>query len=402
MATESLLHLERSIKKPVRPDQRQILSVLPRLYQAALQPDPWPQILSTLAALLSADKAMFTRLDRTHPRDSVTETIGMSAETQAVLLNRNLEADPIWFPILLAQPIAQPFDFSDLVPPEMAAVSEAYVRELSVQPGLEQSIGAVIENNAHHFAVFGVFAPQGSFDDGDRDTLRILTPHIKLAWEISQRVAVGDAGQRDALASFELVHQAMVVLDRSGYAMASNAAARRLLASAEGMQLRYGRFIFDTIATQTEFERAVRTVISSMLGGPPVRPQELRVPRRSNCSPYALTVVPLNKADYRLMLSPEAGCVVALTDYNDVRTLPVAHLSWLYRLTPAEVRICESLHQNGSVDAVTRSLNLTRHTVRSHLKNIYTKMGVSNQSQLLQRLINSVYQRFYEDLLSDM
>jgi DNA-binding CsgD family transcriptional regulator len=89
-----------------------------------------------------------------------------------------------------------------------------------------------------------------------------------------------------------------------------------------------------------------------------------------------------------------------MVEHGYVKSVREAFDRWLHatgpanvprrRLTPAEARVCESLFRTGSVDAVAEDLNLTRNTVRSHLKSIYAKFGVVSQGQLMQRLANSL------------
>lgn len=403
MAHESLISPLPDVAAPVCLDHERLLRLLPQLYEAALQPDAGSKILRWLAAVFGAEKAIFIRLDRTHPRDSFMELIGIADEPMRELRPLGLEGDPLWLPHILEMPIGQPFCATDLVALENKASAAPWLRFYHSLPAeLRHSFGVVIENSAHHFASLACFAAEGGFDDRVRNALQILAPHIRLAWDISRRVAIGDAGQREAMLSFEQVHQPLAVLDRSGYVIVTNEAARRLFTDSEGMRLKYGRFVFDDLAIQTEFERAVRTVITSMLSGPQVPPQELRVPCGSDRTPYVVTVVPLYRPESRLVLPPEAGCMVAINDHEGVNPLPIGHLVWLYGLTPSEARTCEALHQGGSVEAAAKSLKLSRNTVRSHLKNIYAKVGVANQPQLLQRLLNSTYQRFYDKILGDL
>lgn len=392
---------------PDCPDPARMLGVLPQLYAATLQPDACSKILHWLAAVFGTGRAIFIRLDRLHPRDSFMELIGVPDEIAQGMRLPGSEDEAIWLPRLVEVPTGEIFCTAELVSPEDEAGNSRWLRHYrSLPAGLEYALGVVIENNAHYFASIACFGTTGSFDEPARNTLRALAPHIQLAWDISRRVAMGDAGRRDAMISFEQVHQALVVLDKSGNVIVINEAARRLLGEGEGegtgLRLKDGRFTFDDPAIQTEFERSVRTVVASMLNGPQVPPQELRVPGGKHRAACALTVVPLYRRESRLVLPPEALCMVAISDHGGINPLPIGHLVWLYGLTPSEARICEALHRSGSVEAAAKSLNVTRHTVRSHLKNIYAKVGVANQSQLLQRLLNTSYQRFYDKALGNL
>jgi DNA-binding CsgD family transcriptional regulator len=90
------------------------------------------------------------------------------------------------------------------------------------------------------------------------------------------------------------------------------------------------------------------------------------------------------------LLPHGTACLIAIHDLDRVHGLPLDRLASLYGLTPAELRTCESMYRSGSVDSAARALSLTRNTVRSHLKSIYAKFGVTNQGQLMLRLVNSV------------
>ena len=49
----------------------------------------------------------------------------------------------------------------------------------------------------------------------------------------------------------------------------------------------------------------------------------------------------------------------------------------LSSLTPAELRVAECVAQGMANQAIADALHLSRHTVESHLKRIYTKLGVT-------------------------
>jgi DNA-binding CsgD family transcriptional regulator len=49
----------------------------------------------------------------------------------------------------------------------------------------------------------------------------------------------------------------------------------------------------------------------------------------------------------------------------------------LSSLTPAELRVADCVAKGMGNPAIAESLHLSRHTVESHLKRIYTKLGVT-------------------------
>jgi DNA-binding CsgD family transcriptional regulator len=377
-----------------------LLPVVLDLFRATLQSDALRLMLQAVAPLFGTEKAMFVHVDRTHPRESFTKVIGLPVEYERALQGRDLKADPLW-PVLLCQPAGRTFLTTELIPgPELHA--SALYEAIALPAGIEYGVGAVLENEPQAFSVIGVLRSGTDFGERDRATMAELVGCLQLAQRTARRIAVGDAGRREALLGFDRARQPMVVLDRSGYAIYRNESAALALANAPGLQLKLGRFIFDGVAEQAEFERAVRVAVARAedTDGWPA-PVDIRIARKGAGAPLVLSVVSLGRPADRALMPDGAGCMVLIHDYEGMVPLPVERLVWLYRLTRAEARICESLYRVGTVDGVALEISLTQHTVRSHLKSIYSKLGVTTQAQLMQRLANAA-QRWLDDGVSSL
>jgi DNA-binding CsgD family transcriptional regulator len=286
-------------------------------------------------------------------------------------------------------PVGTVFRATDLASIEVMRSGPLY-EQIAVPAGLEYVLGVILENTPSFFSNLCWMRAGDDFTAADKAILHTLVPHLQTALRISGRIAFGDAGRREALLSFDRARQPVVVLDRSGYAIFTNDSARRVLEKADGVALKFGRFLFQNILTQTEFERVVRLAMAATQRDAVPAPYEVRVPRRGPGTPYAMSVIPVSRSSDRAVLPDGAGCLILIYDLEVPNQLPVERLAWLYRLTPAEVRVCESLFRVGSVDSAALDLSLTRNTVRSHLKSVYTKFGVATQGQLMQRLANSL------------
>jgi len=86
----------------------------------------------------------------------------------------------------------------------------------------------------------------------------------------------------------------------------------------------------------------------------------------------------LDKLDRGVILIDARGRVV------DANTLAV--LRDLYGLTPAQARVARSLFADRSVEATAAALDLSLNTVRTHLKQIFTRCEVPSQAELLHLL----------------
>jgi DNA-binding CsgD family transcriptional regulator len=276
---------------------------------------------------------------------------------------------------------------SEIISKEQLTARPHY-KDVTAPGGLDYSLSCVLENGPDYFSNISYMRSE-DFSASHKCILETLVPHLQTALQLSQRIALADAGRRGTLTSFDRVRQPVVLLDRSGYAIHCNEHADRLLKSVGDLEIKFGRFLFENVTTQAEFERAVRVAAASIGSDIPAAPYRIRVTRRSGGSPYALVVIPVHDSTQRALMPDGAACMILLHDLDHTEELPLERLAWLYRLTPAEIRICESLYREGSIDSAAENLHLTRNTVRSHLKSIYGKFGVATQGQLMQRLANS-------------
>lgn len=53
------------------------------------------------------------------------------------------------------------------------------------------------------------------------------------------------------------------------------------------------------------------------------------------------------------------------------------------KLTDAENRVMELYYHNESIDKIADTLYLSGHTVRNHIKNVYSKLGVHSQGEFI-------------------
>ena len=357
------------------------------IYGATHVPDCWDRAMTATAPLFGARKALFIQVDRIVPGESVTDAIGLAPDVLQAIRQRDLAQDFI-FKSAQTLPAGSVYRSTDLWPTDVLHEGPLYER-IAVPAGLNYVLGANLENSPVLFSNLCIMRDGPDFSDGEKALLGQITPHLQIALRISRRIALGDAGRREALRNFDRVGQAVVVLDRSGYAIYSNAHAEELLGAGDGLSLKFGRFHFEDIALQAEFERLARLALASPRADIAAQPQELRITRRGR-GHYGLSILPVTRSQDRALLPDGAAAMVLIYDPAGLRLpLPLQRLSWFYDLTPAEARICEGLYRTGSIEAAAQDLNVTQHTVRSHLKTIYAKIGVTTQAQLMQRLTHS-------------
>jgi len=171
----------------------------------------------------------------------------------------------------------------------------------------------------------------------------------------------------------------VVLLDARGRVLDANSLAIRLLKAGDGMALRSGRFVFADAALDLRLSRMIAQRDGGAAGG--TATIAARVSRSGGTS-YRVVITPVPRdADER-----DVAFVALIYAPDAQRDISTDVLRELYALTPAQAQVARSLFAGRSVEESAAALNLSLNTVRTHLKQIFTRCEVQSQAELLHLL----------------
>ena len=82
--------------------------------------------------------------------------------------------------------------------------------------------------------------------------------------------------------------------------------------------------------------------------------------------------------------------VVFISDPEQELNTSAEALRKVFDLTPAEARLSLLLADGNSLDQASKQLNISTNTGRAHLRSIFAKTGVTQQTQLVRLILRSV------------
>ena len=171
----------------------------------------------------------------------------------------------------------------------------------------------------------------------------------------------------------------VVLLDARGRVRDANSLAVRVLEAGDGMALRSGRFAFADAALDLRLSRMIAQYGGGAAGG--TAALAARVSRSGGAS-YRVVVTPVpTDADER-----DVAFVALIYAPDEQREISTDVLRELYGLTPAQAQVARSLFSGRSVEESAAALKLSLNTVRTHLKQIFTRCEVQSQAELLHLL----------------
>ena len=213
-----------------------------------------------------------------------------------------------------------------------------------------------------------------------------LLPHIRQFVRVRQVLGRARAYETTATGLLENRRIGVIHLDQRGLILAANDRARRILLRQDGLADRGGELCALAPADQPRLQR----LVAAALPGGGAAPASGSMPlRRANGLPsLALHVKPERapQPDYR---AQRIAALVLLVEPERRRPVDPGLVADALGLTAGESRVAAWLAEGKRVSDMARDAGLSRRAIYWHLHQIYQKLEISRQADLV-RLVLSV------------
>jgi len=358
-------------------------SLIGLVYEAAQQREAWDSFLEQLAAATTSTQvALFVHDTRRHDYGFVHQ-LGVSQETQQLYTHYYAEKDE-WVKRARGQLRPGVVVASHLLCPDRELVKTEFFNDYLVKTGAFYQFGGCIHQDEARLALISLLRPRksGPYGETHRKLLRVLIPHLQRATDIHKSLV--DLRRRAGGLATVIEHLScgIVLLDENARVVMLNAAARTILAGNNGLRIGGDKLGAFSPRDQDRLMQIIHGALGMGGGGAIGGAMALARPRGH---PLTLTVFPIR-------LAALEACVAAALFINDPDLFPridFGNLARLYGLTAAERRLAVLFLKGKMLSDAAELLGVSVHTVRSQLKSILHKTGVSRQSELVKLLLSS-------------
>jgi len=365
------------------------VNVIPRLYDAAVEPAGWSGALEAAAELLQAAAVLLQCGPPSAGLVRIIASSGLSADLVAAYNRDHIGGDE-----LLQEALVRPAGMlisSRLALDDTAFERSCVYRNLLRPAGLLEMAGTAFVKEPDLFA--GVWMARGAgspaFSETEYQLLRQLLPHMERAVTVRNRVAQAEQLAELTAGAFDRVAMGVVLLDALGRPLLTNREARHIGADDDGFAILKDGPAAARHDDTTTLRAAIRKAggADGSTSGPAGK--ALRLARPSGRSDYQVVVLPLP----RRCQPADAGGVVAVLFVTDPERShsPIDHLVGdLFGLTEAEVRLVMQLLGGSSLTDAAETLGLSRNTVHSQLSSVFRKTGTRRQSELVKLVLQAL------------
>jgi DNA-binding CsgD family transcriptional regulator len=227
-------------------------------------------------------------------------------------------------------------------------------------------------------------AAAGPFGETEKDTLRALMPHLRLA-----ALLHGEIGSlRAQLATFtghlDRSPLAFLLIDSESRVLYSNPASREITDRKDALTIEGGIFSLRSSKDDAAFRKKMSTLASAS----DVR--HLEVSRPSHKMPYRLMLTSADSSGAVPLGVSLPAVSVLIIDGESKPNPDTTILRELFSLTPAEARVAGKLLQGLTLDEIAAESKVSVETIRSHVKRILSKTATTRQSELILLILRSL------------
>lgn len=383
-------NVPRTVTPTGEPEVRSDLSaerfsqLLDALYEAALDPQGWPDCLEAVRGALRGNYASLI----VRPGGGADNGLIVSAGVGRA--NVNLGCPQIALSPFTGMPPDRLLTLQDVLS-EADWRASAYYRDWCAPLGVFHVLAADIGTRDGGVYGFRVTRPEDApaFSAADVALGRLLLPHIKRA--LNLHLSMHQDRKVNSLYGHAMAQLmiGVVVLDQSGQVLECNPAARGILDLEDGLRV-VGRQLEATYVNDNrKLQRLVRDALQRPQGARIGLTEAMSVSRPSGEISWGVVVQSISP-DQWTEGKQRPSVAVFVRDTEGKSQPPVRLAQQLFQLTPAETALAIQLANGLSLEEAAEALNIRRNTARAHLRSIFSKTGVRRQTELVRIFLNSV------------
>ena len=355
--------------------------LLATLHAAPLDDSHWQQFLGQLCAFTESVYGIFTSNDSALDRRILAHS-GMPAFAEAHrTYNQSFRHRDPFRERFLRSPRVGVIEGDDLCPHRELVKTDLY-REFLSPLELHHMTFMVLSMSPRKYELISMWRGKGRphLESEAIRLLKLLMPHIQTSLQVRQVLGAAELRAHNAESLLDHSPTASILLDEDGHIVLMNAAAKKLAAERDGIQV-HGDQIAPTDTTSRMRFRSM--ILAAAAPNQPDPGSAIMLDRRSGQRALHVLVTPFRPTDIR---RSNARVLVLASDPETKVHFPDAILRSLYDFTPAETEIANGLLTGYSLEEVALLRKTSPATTRSQMKSLFEKTSTRRQGELIQLL----------------
>lgn len=359
-----------------------LIAAIESIYIAAVNPSHWPSTLQAIADCFDDVGAIliYGRDDGSFGVIESPSLARVNAEYALHWSNRDIRAirsrERGYF---LKRDVITDRDV--LSPAEME--TDPFYSDLLRRHGLKYFAAAVVSPDPRIEVALSVQRALGrtEYSEDELNILERLAPHVERSLRLSIRLMDAQSVQEGLATALARIGIGVFALDALGRIIFSNAASEALLG--DGLNIVHDRLVLANTSTSADAVAAIRQALDGRSETIVWDAKPVLVHRQSPKRPLVLHVLPLPASKHpENQFLVNARAIILLSDPVASDLADPALIRDVLGVTLGEARIASLIGSGISPKEAAERLGIAEETARSVLKRVFSKAGVSRQSEL--------------------
>ena len=375
-------------------DRRRSSHIVPEIYEATIDPDHWDYVVTMIAKLTRSKSACLYYKNKEMEIASTIAQFGFPENQRSIVGDRCDTIDDMF--CAKESGTSEDATCTQFHPGSngvMQANSELYLDWMKPN-GIFHVGGAQFVDTESHKAGIAILRDEksGVWSDGELRVVNEILPHLRRALNIHSEFTHLRLKQDALLQGLDRLVIGLILYDHQAQPVYINPTAKAIIKQHPALELQDG----DLFLTNPEDEKNLRKTIVDTAEIDPddswKQSVAIGITHPDAPSPLPLLVTPMHAHLITSDLDYEGAKVaVFLSDPNLQQPISIDSLVSVYNLTPSEAQVAISLANGHSIEEIASSSNHSAHTIRSQLKSVFRKTGVSRQSELIKLLLTGAF-----------
>jgi DNA-binding CsgD family transcriptional regulator len=363
--------------------EAEVSALIGKIYDCAMAPENWPVVLADICNYAESAAGTLAVFDLLTGQEKTLVNHGISHENHKLYQEKYHCADLFLHPLMVRE-VGEPAISSDLVADDELLQSRIY-REWAAPQGFRDTMMTMLTRHQGRLAFLGLTRKleQRRYDDVDRESMRLIAPHVQRAVLISDLIEHKTVERNHFARIIDTITTPTVLIEGNLRILHANEAGKAIMSRGAPISSSNG-----ILYVPRQVAAAVTKVAQATQNGAAV-PDTLRITGAEGQGDTIFVVMPLEAPDRR-MGGASAQIALFMQEANSFVPLPTEVWGKLFGLTGGELRVLQGLVEGATPAEIAEVYGIANSTVRTHLLSLFRKTGTRRQADLVRLALNSV------------
>jgi len=272
--------------------------------------------------------------------------------------------------------------------PEIAACRPERGPDLGALCDSYHSISLTEETGADEAAtlVLWLFRARdaGRFDAEETAMAGIVASQLARNIELAKRMGSSEVERALYSDILDKLNVGVAIVDCAGRVANASAVARKFFSDRDGLQMQGGRIRAVNSVEDRELQAAIKAASQRMPNGEAGPSRGLSLTKHSGARTLGVMIRPVS-----MDAASTNSVAIYIRDCDLAPDVESEFVRQIFDLTPAEAAVTRRLTAGLSLEDAASSLDISRNTARAHLRSIFSKSGITRQTELVRLVLNS-------------